>query len=230
MGISHSTHSAMYMRNNGENYQLELPAAGLTLDDLEITLNGHTVTIGSRKGEEREDSADSHIKQIRRESLRKVTRAIRLPRDAKPEDLVTSLSHGMLTLSVAKVPTPAAPQRNHPGDRSRARCAGCLPKAALAVALVAVISGFICAAPIAVPASFGQAVLIALKGATLAPLLLLEALLVIGFGALRFFFFFSLFSMLFSPFGFASPISYYGRPLWSYYGCRPRPPYYSRAC
>merc|ERR1712178_29438 len=96
-------------------------------------------------------------------------------------------------------------------------------------ALVAVISSLLVSSPhIAVPASFGQAALIALKGVALAPLLLLETLLVIGFGALRFFFFFSLISMLFSPFGFASPLSCYGRPLRSY-GCRSRPQYYGRA-
>jgi len=192
----------MHIQDNGDSYQLHLPAAGLQIDDLLISVEGHVVKIGSRN-EEQEASSDAPLQQIRADSLRKVSRAIRLPRDADPSSLVTSMAHGMLELNVGK--SPSAPNErdseevNATNSSSRRDVSG-LSKSALVVALaLAVIAGLVCTAMVAGPAAVTKPVLIALKGLAFAPLVILELALITGCAFFRFFFFFSLFSMLFAP-------------------------------
>merc|ERR1712146_233222 len=136
------------------------------------------------------------LQQIRADSILKISRTIRLPRDSDPSSLVTSMSHGMLEMNVAKSPSTANASRT-----SSARNITGISKSTIVSALVvAVIAGLVGAAMLAGPAAITKPALIALKGLALAPFSLLEVVLVISFALLRFFFFFSLFSMLFSPF------------------------------
>jgi len=203
---------------------LHLPAAGLRLDDLLISVEGRDVKIGSRN-EEQESGAGS-LQQIRVDSFRKICRTIRLPRDSDPSSLVTSMSHGMLELNVAKSPSTAneredegANVANSTKSRKCGRKCGISKCAIVAAVVLAVIAGLIGTATAAGPAVATKTALVALKGLALAPLVLLEVVLVIGFAFLRFFFFFSLFSVLFSPFSipcvFAPRCAFPRRTLWT---------------
>lgn len=211
----------MHIQDNGDSYQLHLPAAGLRFDDLLISVEDRDVKI-RRRNEDQASGSDT-LQQIRVDSLRKISRTIRLPRDSDPSTLVTSMSHGMLELNVAKSPSTVNAREDEGGNvanSSKARNIAGISKSAMGVAvMLAVIAGLIGTAMVAGPAVVTKASLVALKGLALAPLVLLEVVLVISCALLRFFFFFSLFSMLFAPFSMpcvlAPRCAFPPRTLWT---------------
>lgn len=211
----------MYTIDQGSNYQLQLPAVGLTLHDLILRVDGHLVEIKSQDTLSGDQEARSDlVQQIRLDSLRKVCRTFRLPQDCNPKTLTTSLTHGMLEINVEKLPPVHefdVDQHRTVGQSTKTNegtCGSCsMPKHAMMFGII-ILTSLIGAAYMVGPIAVATAALVILKGLALGPLLLLEAIFLTGFTILRLWIFFVMFSIVLAPF---PPLLYAFRPHYHCY-------------
>lgn len=76
----------------------EIP--GLGLEDVEVTLSGHTLFLRGRKKEEREERGQAYYRAERRYGS--FQRAIPLPAGADPDKVTAEYDKGVLTVRIAK--------------------------------------------------------------------------------------------------------------------------------
>jgi HSP20 family protein len=88
------------VRSTPDHLEIEAALPGVTPDDVDITVEGGTVTISaSSQSDEREEAGNYLVREIRRGN---VSRTIALPTGYEAERAEASFEHGVLTLTVPK--------------------------------------------------------------------------------------------------------------------------------
>jgi len=92
---------AVNIKENKENFEVEVAAPGMTKDDFKIELKGNTLTISSEKSSESEQE-DGRF--TRREfSYQSFNRSFNLPKDAvDTEKIQAKYENGLLKLAIPK--------------------------------------------------------------------------------------------------------------------------------
>jgi HSP20 family protein len=95
-----ATLPAVNIRENGNEFSLEVAAPGLKKDDFKINVENGTLTISAEKEEKKEEKDE---KFTRREySFNSFTRSFTLPQTVKSDDIKARYEDGVLKLSVPK--------------------------------------------------------------------------------------------------------------------------------
>lgn len=94
---------AVNIRENDENYEVEVAAPGLSKDDFHIELNNNVLTISSKK-EEKNEEKDQDGNYTRREfSYSSFQRSFTLPQDVVDVDKINAkYKDGVLSLALPK--------------------------------------------------------------------------------------------------------------------------------
>lgn len=88
------------IKDNEDNYSIELAAPGLKKDDINVEVENGTLIISSEKQDEKEDK-DEHY--TRREfSYHAFQRAFDLPDSVKPEEIGAEYNDGVLSVHIPK--------------------------------------------------------------------------------------------------------------------------------
>ena len=86
------------VREDGENLVIEAEVPGLSKEDVEITVENDTLTIGGKYKESTEEkNAHYHVRERRQGEF---SRSFRLPETADGENVTAELTDGVLTLRV----------------------------------------------------------------------------------------------------------------------------------
>jgi HSP20 family protein len=93
---------AVDIREKDDSYVLEAELPGFGENDVEVNLNGTTITIESKKEDstEKNDEAGNYL--IRERSVRHFIRSWTLPDNADPGSVDAGFKDGLLTLSIKK--------------------------------------------------------------------------------------------------------------------------------
>lgn len=102
LGTSIST-PAVDVRETDDSYTVEADLPGLTEKDIEVRVDGRTLTIESRKKENTENKEEGKY-VIRERRTLSFSRAFTLPEDADPEGVEAVFKNGVLELSIKKRP------------------------------------------------------------------------------------------------------------------------------
>jgi len=94
---------AVDVRETDDGYFLEADLPGLTEKDLEVRVDGRTLTIESKKEEKAEKKEEGQYVIRERRSV-SFSRAFTLPEDADAENVEASFKNGVLELSIKKRP------------------------------------------------------------------------------------------------------------------------------
>lgn len=94
---------AVDVRETEDAYLLEADLPGLTEKDLEVRVEGRTLTIESKK-EEKAEKKEEGAYVIRERRSVAFSRAFTLPEDAASESVEASFKNGVLELSIKKRP------------------------------------------------------------------------------------------------------------------------------
>lgn len=97
---SNTTVPSVNIKENDDNYEVEVAAPGMSKDDFNITLDGNMLTISSEKTNE----SESNDKYSRREfSYQSFQRSIQLPKDVVDEEKIKAkYEDGVLRLTIPK--------------------------------------------------------------------------------------------------------------------------------
>jgi HSP20 family protein len=94
---------AVDLRETDKAYLLEAELPGLDEKNVEVRLDNNTLTIESkREDEKKEEKGDSYLIRERRSSS--FSRSFRLPENADPENIAASFKNGILSLEIGKRP------------------------------------------------------------------------------------------------------------------------------
>ncbi|MDR2864647.1 MAG: Hsp20/alpha crystallin family protein [Spirochaetaceae bacterium] len=85
-----------------DSYVLEAELPGYNENDVEVNLNGGTLTIESKKDEslEKQDEAGNYVVKERR--IQNFTRSFKLPENADPSSIEADFKDGLLCLTIKK--------------------------------------------------------------------------------------------------------------------------------
>lgn len=86
------------LRETEDEYVVEMELAGFRRDDVEVSLEGETLTISGR----REVEAEDETYRRRERAAGRFERSFRLPRSVKPEDVEARMENGLLRVRVPK--------------------------------------------------------------------------------------------------------------------------------
>ena len=98
------------VRETESNYVIEAELAGFDQKDIQIRLDGNTLTIESRqeeaKGDENAEKAASASSSylIRERAVAAFSRSFKLPENINAEEISASFKNGVLSLEIAKKP------------------------------------------------------------------------------------------------------------------------------
>jgi HSP20 family protein len=88
------------VRTTPDGIEIEAPLAGVKPDDVEITVEGGTLTItATTEADEREREGEYLVHEIRRGS---VSRTVALPNGYEADRATAQFEHGLLTLSIPR--------------------------------------------------------------------------------------------------------------------------------
>lgn len=104
---------AVDFRENSEGYVLEADLPGFDEKDVEIQLNGTTLTIESKKESDNETKKETYLLHERR--ILSFSRSFALPENADTENIKANFKNGVLELSIKK--TLEAKKRTIPINR-----------------------------------------------------------------------------------------------------------------
>lgn len=117
---------ALDIASNADSLVVEAALPGVGPDDVEITIEGGTLTIAASTQSEREEGeADYLIREIRRGSF---SRTVALPEGLEPDKATATFDHGILTLRIPKAEqvkprqiriSPASSGDERPAEASR---------------------------------------------------------------------------------------------------------------
>jgi HSP20 family protein len=93
---------AMDMRETDDEYVVELEMPGVKPEDTEVTLEGRTLVIRGRFGEEREDRGGKERYMVRERRTGSFTRAVTLPGAVDSERVSSSFENGELSIVLPK--------------------------------------------------------------------------------------------------------------------------------
>lgn len=89
------------IRENPDNFEVEMAAPGMEKKDFSITLDGNTLTIASQRENEERINREGYSR--REFSYQSFTRSFLLPKDVvKAEDIAASYDNGLLRLTIPK--------------------------------------------------------------------------------------------------------------------------------
>ena len=89
------------IRETDKAYVLEAELPGYDEKDIAIRLDGNTLTIESKKDEEKKDESDANY-LIRERRLSSFIRSFRLPENADPQGVSATFKNGVLSLELNK--------------------------------------------------------------------------------------------------------------------------------
>jgi HSP20 family protein len=93
---------AVDVRETEKSYVLEADLPGIDEKDIEIHLDGNTLTIQSKKAEEKKDEKEGYMIQERRQAS--FSRSFILPDNADRETISAAYKNGVLSVEVVKQP------------------------------------------------------------------------------------------------------------------------------
>ena len=102
------------VRENENDYEIDVELPGFDRDQLELTLNDGYLTITAEKSLDKEKTEKKTGKIIRQERYSgRLQRSFYVGKDLKEEDITAKLEHGLLKLTVPKVEKkPALPEKH----------------------------------------------------------------------------------------------------------------------
>lgn len=89
---------------DAEQYQIELDLPGMTEDDVDIELDGNRLTIRAERTDERESKGHQFYRVER--AIGRLERTLTVPDDVSLDDIQADMKHGVLTLSLPRMPQP----------------------------------------------------------------------------------------------------------------------------
>ena len=93
---------AVDLRETEKSYILEADLPGLDEKNIEIHLDGNTLSIESKKEEEKKEDKNGYMIQERRHT--NFSRAFTLPENADREAISASFKNGVLSVEIGKLP------------------------------------------------------------------------------------------------------------------------------
>ena len=99
------------MRDDGCKYVVEVEAPGYAEDSLEVTIDGHQMTIRGESNYDNKDEESEGKYLVREVSRRSFVRTLDLPREADTGEAVASLRDGILRLDVPKISSASEPKK-----------------------------------------------------------------------------------------------------------------------
>jgi HSP20 family protein len=91
------------MRETDDAYVVEAELPGVKPEDTEVTLDGQTLVIRGRYGEEHEEEGKGGRYLLRERRFGTFARAITLPGGIDPDKVTSSFANGELTISLPKL-------------------------------------------------------------------------------------------------------------------------------
>lgn len=96
-----TTVPSVNIKENGDNFEVEVAAPGMSKDDFKITLDGNLLTISSAKEEKNEEKRDNYTR--REFSYQSFQRSFELHRDVVDQDNIEArYENGLLRLTIPK--------------------------------------------------------------------------------------------------------------------------------
>jgi len=96
-----TTVPAVNIKENGDTFEVEVAAPGMTKEDFKITLDGNLLTISSAKEEQHEEQKDNYTR--REFSYQSFQRSFELQKDVVDQDNIEArYDNGMLKLTIPK--------------------------------------------------------------------------------------------------------------------------------
>ena len=93
---------AVDVREDEDNYVVEVELPGLSEKDVEVKVENHVLTIASRKDESKEEKDEGYIRRERRHYSFK--RSFSLPENVDAEKISANFKNGLLDIAVPKAP------------------------------------------------------------------------------------------------------------------------------
>ncbi|MDR2619475.1 MAG: Hsp20/alpha crystallin family protein [Treponema sp.] len=90
------------VRETEKSYVLEAELPGYDEKDIEVHLDNNTLTIESKKEEEKKEETKDGAYLIRERRASSFSRAFKLPENADPEGITASFKNGVLSLEIKK--------------------------------------------------------------------------------------------------------------------------------
>lgn len=96
-----TTVPSVNIKEDGDNFEVEVAAPGMSKDDFKITLDGNLLTISSAKEEKNEEKLDNYTR--REFSYQSFQRSFELHRDVVDQDNIEArYENGLLRLTIPK--------------------------------------------------------------------------------------------------------------------------------
>jgi HSP20 family protein len=114
----------MDMRETDDEYVVELEMPGVKPEDTEATIEGRTLVVRGRFGDEREADGKSGRYMVRERRSGTFTRAVTLPGGIDPEHASSSFENGELRITLPKAPEQKARRIPVSGSGSAAKPVG----------------------------------------------------------------------------------------------------------
>jgi HSP20 family protein len=96
-----TTVPSVNIKEDGDNFEVEVAAPGMSKDDFKITLDGNLLTISSAKEEKNEEKLDNYTR--REFSYQSFQRSFELHREVVDQDNIEArYENGMLRLTIPK--------------------------------------------------------------------------------------------------------------------------------
>jgi HSP20 family protein len=93
---------AVDVRENEEAYSLEMELPGYEEKDIEVHVDGGSLTIESKQEESREEKKEEGAYILRERRMNAFSRSFKLPENANPEAVNASFKNGILRLEISK--------------------------------------------------------------------------------------------------------------------------------
>lgn len=98
--LGHNSMPLINMRDEGNQYVVEVDVPGYTAEDLSISIDGNQLTISGNYAHEADEQTDKYL--IRERQSSKFVRTVSLPKEANAEYMGASLQKGVLILDIPK--------------------------------------------------------------------------------------------------------------------------------
>jgi HSP20 family protein len=93
---------AVDVRETEDAYVLEVDLPGYNEKDVEVHLDGNTLTIESKKEEEKKEEKKNGTYMIRERRSASFSRSFKLPENADPDGVSAAFTNGVLSLEIKK--------------------------------------------------------------------------------------------------------------------------------
>lgn len=94
---------AVNVKDNANDYQIEVAAPGLTKEDFKVALDHNVLTVSSEKKTENVEASEEKSKYTRREfSYQSFSRSFTLPKGVEQDKISANYENGVLNITVPK--------------------------------------------------------------------------------------------------------------------------------